>query len=82
IDPTLQNWFYHTWDQNTSNHMAMIAMQESMYNMHLNQQVMNSTDFQAHVAWPGDRPQFMEGVDVADDDEIDVIFFKKHILQM
>ncbi|MCI48700.1 hypothetical protein A2U01_0069943 [Trifolium medium] len=49
----------------------MIAMQESMYNMHLNQHVMNPTDFQAHVAWPGDRSQFMEGVDVADDDEID-----------
>ncbi|MCI46849.1 hypothetical protein A2U01_0068090 [Trifolium medium] len=52
----------------------MIAMQESMYNMHLNQQVMNTTDFQADVTWPGDRPQFMEGVDVADvadDDEID-----------
>ncbi|MCI65397.1 hypothetical protein A2U01_0086655, partial [Trifolium medium] len=38
IDPTLQRWFYHTWDQNTSNHRAMIVMQESMYNMQLNQQ--------------------------------------------
>ncbi|MCI57093.1 hypothetical protein A2U01_0078344, partial [Trifolium medium] len=49
----------------------MIAMHESMYNMQLNQQVMNPTYYQAHVAWPGDRPHSREGADVADDDEID-----------
>ncbi|MCI70271.1 hypothetical protein A2U01_0091534, partial [Trifolium medium] len=35
IDPILQNWFYHTWDQNASNHRAMTAMHDSMYRMHL-----------------------------------------------
>ncbi|MCI55553.1 hypothetical protein A2U01_0076804 [Trifolium medium] len=46
-------------------------MHESMYNMQLNQQVMSPADFQAHLAWPGDRPHFREGADVADDNDID-----------
>ncbi|MCI82529.1 hypothetical protein A2U01_0103803, partial [Trifolium medium] len=36
------------------------------------QQVMSPADFQAHLAWPGDRPHSGEGMDVcADDDEAD-----------
>ncbi|MCI27692.1 hypothetical protein A2U01_0048892, partial [Trifolium medium] len=71
IDPTLRSWFYHTWDQNTYNHRAMIAMQESMYNMQLNHQVMSPADFQAHLAWPGDRTQFGEGADTSSGVDVD-----------
>ncbi|MCI79348.1 hypothetical protein A2U01_0100619, partial [Trifolium medium] len=30
MDPTLQNWFYHTWDQNAANYRAMTAVHQSM----------------------------------------------------
>ncbi|MCI67371.1 hypothetical protein A2U01_0088630 [Trifolium medium] len=53
-------------------------MQESMYNMQLNQQVMSPADFQAHLAWPGDKSHFSEGADgdgaddgANDDDAVD-----------
>ncbi|GAU51860.1 hypothetical protein TSUD_416440 [Trifolium subterraneum] len=84
IDPRLQNWFYHTWDQNTSNHRALTVLQESMYRMQLDQgvpvnhdyQVMDPQHFQTHIAWPGDRPQFTGGAETSNvggdnDDSID-----------
>ncbi|MCI51352.1 hypothetical protein A2U01_0072596, partial [Trifolium medium] len=60
MDPTLQNWFYHTWDQNAANYRAMTAVQESMYQLHLQGPVMTLQDFHARNNWPGDRPHFGE----------------------
>ncbi|GAU14935.1 hypothetical protein TSUD_47280 [Trifolium subterraneum] len=81
IDPMLQNWFHHTWDQNTANHRADIAMYEAMYRMSLQQPLDEPSMFQTHIAWPGDRPNFVGGAGVeagtdgdragAADDDID-----------
>ncbi|MCI50558.1 hypothetical protein A2U01_0071802, partial [Trifolium medium] len=46
IDPTLQNWFYHTWDQNAANYRAMTALHESMYRMQSQEQTMTPPEFQ------------------------------------
>ncbi|GAU39930.1 hypothetical protein TSUD_275300 [Trifolium subterraneum] len=72
IDPTLQNWFYHTLDQNAANHRADVAIYEAMYQMSLQQPINEPSLFQTHIAWPGDRPNFSgeAGVD-GDDDPID-----------
>ncbi|GAU31749.1 hypothetical protein TSUD_146370 [Trifolium subterraneum] len=80
IDPTLQNWFYHTWDQNAANHRADVAMYEAMYRMSLQQPINEPSLFQTHIAWPGDRPNFSGGAGAddeagpgvdGDDDQID-----------
>ncbi|MCI48034.1 hypothetical protein A2U01_0069277, partial [Trifolium medium] len=71
MDLTLQNWFYHTWDQNAANFRAMTAIHESMYQLHLQGPIMTPQDFQAHSNWPGDRPHFGEGMGADDDEEDD-----------
>ncbi|MCH98537.1 hypothetical protein A2U01_0019542, partial [Trifolium medium] len=65
VDPTLQNWFYHTWDQNAANYRAMTDMHESMYKMQLQEQMMTPPEFQTYANWPRDRPHFTEGVSTA-----------------
>ncbi|MCI39367.1 hypothetical protein A2U01_0060598, partial [Trifolium medium] len=46
---------------NAANYRAMTAIQESMYQLHLQGPVMTLQDFHAHNNWPGDRPYFGEG---------------------
>ncbi|MCI52172.1 hypothetical protein A2U01_0073416 [Trifolium medium] len=47
--------------QNVANHRAGVSLYEAMYQMSLNQPLMESSLFHAHIAWPGDRPQFGDG---------------------
>ncbi|MCI59267.1 hypothetical protein A2U01_0080522, partial [Trifolium medium] len=56
---------------NAANYRAMTAMHESMYRMQLQEQMMTPPEFQTYAHWPGDRPHFTEGVNIAagDDDE-------------
>ncbi|GAU42856.1 hypothetical protein TSUD_13240 [Trifolium subterraneum] len=59
IDPTLQNWFHHTWDENVANHQVDVAMFEAMYRMSLQHPIDEPTMFQTHIALPADRPNFV-----------------------
>ncbi|KAI5395888.1 hypothetical protein KIW84_062175 [Lathyrus oleraceus] len=60
----------HGWDQNTSNHRAISYVQQSLYNLQLQNggppegtfQSMNPKAFQTHITWLGDRPTFSEGI--------------------
>lgn len=59
----------HSWDQNSSNHKAILYVQESFYHLQLQNggpqegafQFMNPKAFQSHITWSGDRPIFLEG---------------------
>ncbi|KAL5060724.1 hypothetical protein RYX36_032328 [Vicia faba] len=67
-DPRLRQAFSYTWDQNDSNHRAVLALHDSFYRMHIQpdmqsnegQQFMTLDEFVAHIAWPGDRPLYQE----------------------
>ncbi|MCI40826.1 hypothetical protein A2U01_0062059 [Trifolium medium] len=52
----------------------MTAVQESLYQLHLQGPVMTPHDFHLHNNWPGDRPNFGEGAGAGadgDDDDVD-----------
>ncbi|GAU37821.1 hypothetical protein TSUD_276390 [Trifolium subterraneum] len=69
---------YHLTDQNAVNHRADDYLYQAMYQMSLNQPLYEPAHFYSRVAWPGDRPQFGDGVGTSaganadgDDDLID-----------
>ncbi|GAU28625.1 hypothetical protein TSUD_55690 [Trifolium subterraneum] len=63
---TDQQLMYHLMDQNAANHCADVNLYEAMYQMSLNQPLYEPSHFYAQVAWPGDRPQFGDGVGTSD----------------
>ncbi|MCI46303.1 hypothetical protein A2U01_0067543, partial [Trifolium medium] len=69
-----QQLLYHIMDQNVANHREDVTLYEAMYQMSLNQSVMEPSLFHAHIAWPGDMPHFGDGAGTsagADDDVAD-----------
>ncbi|GAU42855.1 hypothetical protein TSUD_13230 [Trifolium subterraneum] len=71
---TDQQLMYHLMDHNTANHRADVNLYEAMYQMSLNQPLCEPSHFYSQVAWPGDMPQFGDGVGTfagANDDGVD-----------